>query len=389
MISLQSAQAALKDVYLNVLSSQLNYNTDPLLSKIKQSATNVYGKNIIKLVPFGINGGFCASEETDALPESAENKYLNFTSTLKNLFGTLEITDKAIRASSSDKGAFVNLLDAEMNSLLASSKFNLARMVYGDGTGMLDYKVNSFNATNRTVTVTNISKYFVGMKIDFFNGLVEVLDNVKILDINPNTKTLYLNKDISSFQTNLNYATYVHGSRDQEITGIGALFNNSQTIYGLNRSAYASLVPYTKTQGEDEVFNELFIQQAIDQLELQSNGNVDMLFAGRSARLLMINSLLNYRKNLDFANLQGGVTTLSFNGLPVHTYRFGLDDQILLVNSNDFTMHQLCDWEWLTNEDGSILKQKENYAIFSATLVKYADVICAKPNGQGLLKGIH
>ena len=79
---------------------------------------------------------------------------------------------------------------------------------------------------------------------------------------------------------------------------------------------------------------------------------------------------------------------MSFNGLPVYTYRFGDADSILLVNSDDFTMHQLCDWEWLTNEDGSILKQKENYAIFTATLVKYADLICAKPNGQGMLKGI-
>ena len=48
MISLQSAQSALKDVYLDVLSTQLNFETDPLLSKIKQSSTNVYGRNIME-----------------------------------------------------------------------------------------------------------------------------------------------------------------------------------------------------------------------------------------------------------------------------------------------------------------------------------------------------
>ena len=389
MITLQSAQAALKDVYLDVLSNQLNYDTDPLLTKIKQSTTSVYGKNIIKLVPYGINGGFCAGDEADALPESAENKYLNFTSTLKNLFGTFEITDKAIRASSTDKGAFINLLDAEMNSLLASSKFNLARMLYGDGTGVLDTEITSYNKTKKSAVVTNISRYFVGMQVDIYNSNVLVVNNLKIVDINVNTSTLYFDGSINALESGTTYSVYCHGSKGNEIVGIDAIFNSNQTIYGLSRSTYTSLVPYTHTQANNETFDESLIQSAIDQIELQSNGTVDMLFAGRTARMLMINSLLSYRKNVDFSNLQGGVTTLSFNGLPVYTYRFGKDNSILLVNSNDFTMHQLCDWEWLTNEDGSILKQKENYAIFTATLVKYADLICSRPSGQGLIKGIH
>ena len=389
MISLQSAQSALKDVYLDVLSTQLNFRTDPLLSKIKQSSTNVYGRNIIKMVPFGINGGFCASNEDDTLPTSAENQYLNFTSTLKNLFGTLEITDKAIRASSTNKGAFVNLLDAEMSSLLASSKFNLSRMLYGDGSAVLDKQIDAFDATNKTITVAHIAKYFVGMSIDIYKADTLVLSGVRVVDIDANASKIYVDKALTALSTSDTYSTYFSGAKGQEITGIDAIFDTTQDLYGLNRADYVSLVPYTHTQGADEKFDEMMIQKAIDQIELQSNGSVDMLFAGRDARLKMISSLLSYRKNLDFTNLQGGVTTLSFNGLPVYTYRFGDSDSILLVNSNDFTMHQLCDWEWLTNEDGSILKQKENYAIFTATLVKYADLICAKPNGQGMLKGIN
>ncbi len=391
MISLQSAQAALKDVYLNVLSTQLNYETDPLLTKIKHSSTNVYGKNIIKLVPFGINGGFCASNEADALPNSAENKYLNFTSTLKNLFGTLEITDKAIRASSTDKGAFINLLDAEMSSLLQSSKFNLSRMLYGNGTGVLDAQISQFDTTNNAIVITHLSKYFVGMNIDIYQNDTLILGGARIKDIDPNTNKLYLNANLSTLNIDdeLQYSVYISGAKGQEITGIDAIFDTTQTIYGLNRSEYASLVPYVHQMQSGEVFSELTIQKAIDQIESQSNGSVDMIFVGHDAKQKLISTLLSYRKNLDFANLKGGVTTLSFNGLPVYNYRFGDSDAMLLVNSQDFTMHQLCDWEWLTNEDGSILKQKENYAIFTATLVKYADLICAKPNGQGMIKGIN
>ena len=389
MISLQSAQAALKDFYLGVLSTQLNNESDPLLSKIKQSSTNVYGRNIIKLVPFGINGGFCACDEADALPGSAENKYLNFTSTLKNLFGTLEITDKAIRASSTDKGAFVNLLDAEMSSLLASSKFNLARMLYGDGSGALDKDV-TLDTTNDAITVSHIARYFVGMSVDVYEETTKILSNVRIKDIDNNTNKIYLASSMSGITVDntKDYHVYFAGAKDAEITGIDAIFDTNQTLYGLTRTNYACLCPYVHTMGVGETFNEAFMQGAIDQIEMQSNGHIDMIFAGRDARLKLVGALLAYRKNIDFANIKGGVTTLSFNGLPVCNYKFGDSDSMLFVNTDDFTMHQLCDWEWLTNEDGSILKQKENYAIFTATLVKYADLICARPNGQGIIKGI-
>ena len=50
---------------------------------------------------------------------------------------TIEISDKAIRASSSSAGAFVNLLNAEMEGLLRASSYNFGRMLYGDGSGKL------------------------------------------------------------------------------------------------------------------------------------------------------------------------------------------------------------------------------------------------------------
>ena len=59
-----------------------------------------------------------------------------------------------------------------------------------------------------------------------------------------------------------------------------------------------------------------------------------------------------------------------------------------LLNTNDFTLHQLCDWNWLENEDGKVLRQSENKPIYTATLVKYADLICDRPNGQAKISGI-
>ena len=58
------------------------------------------------------------------------------------------------------------------------------------------------------------------------------------------------------------------------------------------------------------------------------------------------------------------------------------------MNSDDFTLHQLCDWKWLEGEDGKVIKQIAGKPSYTATLVKYADLVCAKPCGQAMLSGI-
>ena len=94
MITMTTAQAALKDLYLGALSNQLNTDTDPLLNVINHTSSNVYGRNVIKLVPYGMNAGISAGLETGTLPDAGGNQYLNFTTSLKNLYGTIEISDK-------------------------------------------------------------------------------------------------------------------------------------------------------------------------------------------------------------------------------------------------------------------------------------------------------
>ena len=113
MVTLTTANNALKEVYLGVLSNQLNTTINPLLSKINQTSSDVWGKEIRKIAPYGINGGIGAGTEDGELPEAAGNNYDQFVLTLKNLYGKIEISDKAVRASENNVGAFVNLLNAE------------------------------------------------------------------------------------------------------------------------------------------------------------------------------------------------------------------------------------------------------------------------------------
>lgn len=382
MISLTTAESALKDAYLNAVCNQLNTNANPLLAKIKQSSADVYGKNIIKMAPIGLNGGVGAGDEDGALPATKENRYAQFKTTLKNLYGQIAITDKAIRASQSSAGAFVDLLNAEMEGLLTASKFNLGRMLYGDGTGALATVVS---ASEKVVTFNSVRNFAEGMCIDIYNGDTAVATNLRVMSVDRVNKTITV--DSTPINTIADgYVAYVQGSKGHEITGLGAIFGNSATLYGLNRSENAWLNPYTSTASK-EISDDL-LQTAIDYLAENSASEIDIITCGAGVRRAYMQYLSCYRRNIDVMNLAGGYKAVSFNGIPVVADRFVEDGTLYMLDSSKFTLHQLCDWEWIQGENGNVLHQKAGYPAYTATLVKYADLICDQPNGQAKFTNI-
>ena len=120
-VTITNAEKALKDFYLDVIAHQINTQSNPLYAMIKRNESCVYGKEVRKAAIYGVNGGVSAGTEAGNLPGATGNRYAQFVSTLKNLYGTVEISDKAIRAGENASGAFVNLLNEEMDGLLPAS----------------------------------------------------------------------------------------------------------------------------------------------------------------------------------------------------------------------------------------------------------------------------
>lgn len=381
MVTLQTAESALKNVYLGVVANQLNVNANPLLAKIKRSNKDVWGKEIRKLAPFGINGGVGAGSETGALPTSSGNGYVQFVSELKNLYGKIELSDKAVRASANNAGAFVNLLSDEMEGLVKASSFNLGRMLYGDGTGILSSAVA---VEGKTITVDNIQNFIEGMLIDaYVDGAKKNTSPIKVIYVNRKDKQIMVEGETVSQGAKL----YVQGSKDFEITGLGRIFDETQsTIYGVSKEQYPWLKAFTSTQSKE--ISDILIQEAIDFLELNSDSQINFITCSNRVRRSYQEYLGAYRRNIDITELDGGYKTITHNGIPVVADRFVADDEMYLLNTNDFTLHELCDWKWLEGEDGRILKQNQGYPTYSATLVKYAELICDKPCGQAKISNI-
>ena len=382
MVTLTSADNALKKVYLEVIANQLNDNVNPFLACIEKTSRDVWGKEIVKVAPFGINGGIGAGDEAGSLPASAGNNYVKFVSELKNLYGKIELSDKAIRASESNIGSFVNLLDAEMYGLLKASQFNVGRMLFGDGSGKL---ATITDITSGVLTFDTVKNVIEGMVVDFYAAAgTTPLKTTRITAVDRVNKTIAFADSLPETVVATGYIT-IQGSKGKELTGLGAIFGTGN-LYGVDRSLHSYMTPYKKTSvGE---INDDVIQEAIDYLDENIGSQVDYITCSSNVKRLYQSYLSTAKRNIDVMELQGGHKTISFNGIPVVSDRFVEDGTMYLLNSKDFALHQLCDWQWLAGEDGRILKQNAGYPTYSATLVKYADLICNRPAGQAKLSGI-
>lgn len=388
MVSIETADNALKSFYLDAVTEALDLKANPLLAQIKRSSVDVVGKDVKKLVKYGVNGGIAAGSETGALPTSSQNNKLVFTSTLKNLYGTIEISDKALRASAGNEGAFVNLLNDEMQSLVKSASFNFGRMLYGDGTGLL--AVVEEVCENNAFALSNVNAIFEGMIVDFASEEGEVIASAtgrKVISVDRENYVITVDGAPLNDTVPRLAGVYLQGSKDYEITGLGAIFSDEGKLYGVDRSTADLMRPFVMAEvGE---INETLIQMVIDMIEEKSGSKINFIVCSWGVKRALTLYYRKYSTMMSTVECAGGFKAVSFNGIPVIADRFCPKGTMYLLNTDDFKIHQLCDWKWLEGEDGKILKQVPGKPVYTATLVKYAELMCERPNGQGMITGIY
>lgn len=394
MINLTTANNALKTVYLDVLDNLLNLSVNPFFAKIKKTSQGVYGKEIKVLAPYGINGGITATSETGELPVIGGNKYVNFTSELKNLYGAIEISDKAVRASQNSAGAFVNLLNDEMEGLIKSSAYNLSRMIYGDGTGLIA-EMAAQDSSGKMFTMKSVDGYVEGMVVDIYDihGEMYIEDGKKltITKIDRAKKQVSVDRVVSPLEMveGGGYFLVIQNSFNNELTGVDAVFSyDLPTLYGLKRSEYSFMRGAITRISEQLPFTEMEMLKSIDTAEEQAGTKINFIASNSAIRRHYQSKLIEEGRNIQTIDLGNGFKAMDFYGIPYVSDKFVGEERMFMLDTDTFTLHQMCDWEWMTDENGNVLSQKAGYPVYTATLVKYADLICSRPYGQAKIMDI-
>ncbi len=379
MLTIAKAEAALKDYYLDAVNAQLNAEISPLYNAITKTSENVFGKDVKISIARNTMEGVVAGSEDGSLPTPRENRYTNITLPLKNIYGTIEITDKALRASANSTGAFVNLLNAEMEGLVSSAKASFARMLYGNACGWLTMTLSKKSA--HVINVNNVKSFFKGLKVHIYTdpGITATITGIDI-----EGKTITVDTDLSGVTIEGCEDICIEGAYGKEIMGLASLFDGSH-LYGISKSQDEYFRPYRREIAVDAV-TEADLVDMIDTLEERYDGKVNMILCSFEARKLIASLLSPSRRIVNSADIKAGYSSIYVNDVPVYADKYCPDSRIYFINTNDFVLNQLCDWSWLEDEGGRILKQVPGKAAYSATLVKYAELVCKKPCGQGLIE---
>ena len=242
-------------------NNELNISASPFLEKIKKTKLSAdearFGARI------GIGGGFGMSQERKATPNANAPIYENFQITSKDAYVDMRVSEKTVRLGRGNPGA---MLDAVMDNVQASydaAKWNVGRMAFGDGTGVLANIAASASATN-TITVDDTTKLMVGLTVDVYkysaaastDGTLDATNSaIQIVSIDHNNKKVTLSANVTASTAQTSSNTYgfltVQNSYKREITGLGAIFKQTGTLYGLDKATNPIIVPRSISAGHD------------------------------------------------------------------------------------------------------------------------------------------
>jgi len=395
MITINTAESALKNIYLESVIHDLNEKTNPFLTMIGKNTKTIAERDARAAVRFGDEGSVAAGEEDSILPTAKDPRQADIVTPIKNLYGTFQITDKALRAAQNSPGAFSSLLGGEMKNLVSTAQNNLNRMVYGNGNAFVGFTV-FHNAAGSMFHIPSRFKnnFYPGQKLVAMNPNNQQIGGVitvNTINVIPTDATRMGITYTGTWPTTKFDRIYLYPAElaNLEMNGVDSLFL-PETLYNLKKADYQEIMPFTSFDDDNNlnILDEDVLIEFFDNLEEHTQGAAsDIILTHPNVRKALFENLRDTRNNIDVTEFQGGFKGFTFNGIPMYSDIRCMAGTAYALNSESFAMQQLCDWTWLEGEDGSILRPVTGKPVYSATLVKYADLICEKPFLQGKLTG--
>ncbi len=378
MLSISNTDKILKSVYLDAVSEEIKENTSPFISRLEETGDYLAGKEVIAPCRIGINGGVGCTGETGVLPTAGTPNYLNFRASLCNIYGNMELSDKVMRIGQSSVSSMVNVLNNEMDNLLKAAKFNMRRMLFQKGDGILATIDEHTTSTSTVISVDNTKNLVEGMIVDI-NGPLEVLTTGHTITfVNRSAGTITITPGTTALTTG-NSIT-VQGSFNNEIFGLPYLFdNNLNLLYGNARRN----IGYALPSSYDSAFitNDA-IQEVLDNIEENYGSTPNLIIASYDMRRKYLEYLRTNSLNVDHKEIEAGFSSITYNGIPLYVEKFAPEGRAYFVNTDDFKLIQLGDWSWLEGNDGGILNPVTGKPAYYATLVKYCNLLCLRPMAQ-------
>lgn len=396
--TLSTADAILKDLYVGPVVEQINQKTY-VLDKVERDSDHIdhTGRRAIVPLHTNRNRGRGSRGDNSNLPQAGSQTYVDAIINIKYHYYGMELTDPSIEASSSNEGAFINLLESETRGVAKDMRKDINRQVYGDGTGLLA-SVRA-NSTSTTVNVTQDIQYIgIGDPVDVLlksngtvNGVGVAGTMVTARSANSATPTITIADALAGTATT-SYGVYISGAYGKEMDGLRNITDDARTLHSINSATAGNeywngqeVSVSSAVAGEDS-----FIQLA-DKVGATGNGEVEVFLTTRGVRRRLANTYQSQKRFNDAqaVNIHGGYSAIMVNEIPVIAdddcpkgYAFGLD-------TSSLKWFEQTSPGWLTQRDGGVFHLKDastaglKMNVWQAWFRWYASLGCVAPNRTG------
>lgn len=434
----------LKEYYMGPVVEQLNKEV-LLLSRLESRSEDLVGKRAYVPLQAARTGGIGARSENADLPAAGNYTYEKAVYDLKYLYGKASVTGPSMAKTKSEAGAFLQVLKAELDGLRLDLRKDLARQIYGDGSGdvagiasvadsassqqvvTLDVSSSAGNIKGDGREAINKGQLYVGMVVDILNGSGTVVTNGggrTILAVDASTPSITLDVatagDIDHTGSEAAW-TVVRSGVTKKSNVEANTYSKSDEVDGLRRivggtNTSGTIVVNEALGGVDSTLaaNSWWVPQTatLDDTTANASGTYDLAFddiqkilnkvrtaGGMPTAMItsmgvhrefynLFTTMITYndpdQRGLDFG---AGFRTLTYNGMPVVADVDAPYGHLYVLDESTLKVFSDQDFHFL-DADGQTLRQSGDKDAFEAVMVRYMNMGATRRNNQAVIANI-
>jgi hypothetical protein len=414
--TLSTVDAILKDDYKEYLDNLNNANF--ILSQIETRKDTVQGRIARHAVHLGRSSGVGARSESGTLPTAGNQAFATVPVPVRYVYGRIQISGPTIKQAVTDRGAFIDALDAEMEGIKNDAMKDVNRQLWGTSNGVI---AQCGTTTTANVVVLAASTGSTALRQLFFDGgmvvdIGTVASPATIASARTVTSVDEVNKTITisgaTISTTSSHFVFRSGAGGAssntgqpgdgqvELTGLQTIVDDTSILHTINPSTQPKWKAYVNANGgANRSVTETLITGSIMKTLTNSGKKPSLLVSAEGVNLAISNLLLSLKRNMEQTQLKGGYAGIQFyspsvsgkgDEAPTAIYAdFDCPNNRLYgINPEVLVFHQVGDGFQFMDLDGAVMNRVPNADAYEATMYMYGELACKQRNAHFVIEDL-
>jgi hypothetical protein len=414
--TLSTVDAILKDDYKEYLDNLNEANF--ILSQVETRKDTVQGRIARHAVHLGRSSGVGARAESGTLPTAANQSYATVPVPVRYVYGRIQLSGPTIKQAVTDRGAFIDALDAEMEGIKKDAMKDVNRQLWGTSNGVIAQCGTTSSST--TVVLASSTGTTALRQLFFDGGMVVDIGTVAspatvasartVTSVDETNKTIAISgAAVTTSSSHFVFRSGAGGASSNtgqpgdgqvELTGLQTIVDDTAVLHTIDPSSQPKWKAYVNSNsGTNRSVTESLITGSIMKVLTNSGKKPRLLVSAEGVNLAISNLLLSLKRNMEQTQLKGGYAGIQFyspsvsgkgDEAPTALYAdFDCPNNRLYgINPEVLVFHQVGDGFQFMDLDGAVMNRKPDQDAYEATLYMYGELACKQRNAHFVIKDL-